>query len=142
MPAVDVDRVERLARLGLFSGVPHEQLKAIAEHYGEQTYGEGEWIIREGDPCHGLFIVLAGEAAAVIADEEISKIGTGSFFGEVAALLGDNASASVVTRSELCVLLIPPNDVERFLVEHPTVTLQMLRTEARRLQAASRWRGL
>jgi CRP-like cAMP-binding protein len=133
--------VDQLARLELFANLGREELERIAERYDTTRFGEGEWVVREGSRAGGLFVVVDGEAAAVVADEERGRIRTGSFFGEISTLLDEPATAAVVTRTPLLCLVIPEGDVERFLLENPHVALQMVRTEARRLQAATTWRA-
>ena len=45
-----VELLEDLARLALFEGLARDELEAIVESCDEASFGEGEWIIREGDP--------------------------------------------------------------------------------------------
>jgi CRP-like cAMP-binding protein len=137
----DAGLVEQLGRLELFAGLERYELERIAERYDTVRFGEGEWVVREGSRAGGLFVVVDGEAAAVVADEERGRIRTGSFFGEISTLLDEPATAAVVTRTPLLCLVIPEGDVERFLLENPHVALQMVRTEARRRQAATTWRA-
>jgi CRP-like cAMP-binding protein len=133
--------VDQLGRLELFAQLGRDELERIAERYAITRFGEGEWIVREGTRAGALYVVVDGEAAAVVADEERGRIRTGSFFGEISTLLDEPATAAVVTRTPLVCLVIPEGDVERFLVENPHVALQVVRTQARRLQAATRWRA-
>ena len=136
----DAGLVEQLGRLELFSGLGREELERIAERYDTVRFGEGEWVVREGARSGALYIVVDGEAAVVVAEEERGRIRIGSFFGEISVLLDEPATAAVVTRTPLHCLVVPGGDVERFLVDNPQVALQMIRTQARRLQAATRWR--
>ena len=129
-----------LARLELFARVDRADLSRIAARYDTVRFGEGEWVVREGTRSGALYIVVEGEAAVVVADEERGRIRIGSFFGEISVLLDEPATAGVVTRTPLHCLVVPGPEVERFLVENPQVALQMVRTQARRLQAATRWR--
>jgi CRP/FNR family cyclic AMP-dependent transcriptional regulator len=137
----DAGLVDQLGRLELFANVERPELERIAEHYDTIKFGEGEWVVREGSRAGALYVVVDGEAAVVVEDEERGRIRTGSFFGEISVLLDEPATAAVVTRTPLFCLVVPAGDVERFLVENPQVALQMVRTQARRLQAATRWRA-
>jgi len=133
--------VDQLGRLELFANLGRDALERIADRYDTVRFGEGEWVVREGSRAGALYVVVDGEAAAVVADEERGRIRTGSFFGEISTLLDEPATAAVVTRTSLYCLVIPEGDVARFLLENPQVALQMIRTQARRLQTATRWRA-
>jgi CRP/FNR family transcriptional regulator, cyclic AMP receptor protein len=136
----DPGLVERLGRLELFTGLGPAELDRIAERYDTIRFGEGEWVVREGARSGALYVVVDGEAAVVVEEEERGRIRVGSFFGEISVLLDEPATAAVVTRTPLHCLVVPGGDLERFLLDNPQVALQMVRTQARRLQAATRWR--
>jgi CRP-like cAMP-binding protein len=84
-------------------------------------------------------MILEGELATVIDDEDRRLLSKGSFFGEVSVLLDEPASASIVTRTPVTCLVVPGPEVQDFLVSHPQVMYRILRAEARRLRTASEW---
>lgn len=135
-----VELLEDLARLALFEGLARDELEAIVESCDEASFGEGEWIIREGDPRSGLYMIVDGEVTTVIDGEDRRVLSKGSFFGEISVLLDEPASASIVVRRPVRCLTVPSEGVEAFLVAHPLVMYRMLRAEARRLRTASAWR--
>jgi CRP/FNR family cyclic AMP-dependent transcriptional regulator len=135
-----VDFVEDLGRLALFADLPKAELETIARSCDEVSFREGEWIIRQGDAHSAVYVIVDGEVAVVIDDEDRRVLSTGSFFGEVSVLLGEPASASIVTRTRLRCLVVPGAEVQDFLVSHPLVTYRILQAEARRLRTASEWR--
>ena len=132
--------LEDLGRLALFVDLPREELEQIAASAEEVSFGEGEWIIRQGDPQSSVYVIVEGEVAVMIDDESRRVLPKGSFFGEVAVLLDEPATASIITRSPVTCLVIPGADVQEFLVAHPLVTYRILKAEARRLKTASEWR--
>jgi CRP/FNR family cyclic AMP-dependent transcriptional regulator len=135
-----VDFREDLGRLALFADLPKDELEAIARTCNEVSFSEGEWIIRQGDVHSAVYVIVEGEVAVVIGDEDRRVLSTGSFFGEVSVLLGEPASASIITRTPLRCLVIPGSEVQAFLVSHPLVTYRILQAEARRVRTASEWR--
>jgi CRP/FNR family transcriptional regulator, cyclic AMP receptor protein len=135
-----VDFLDDLGRLALFAGLPRDELEAIAHCCDEASFREGEWIIRQGDAHSAVYMIVDGEAAVVIDDEDRGVLSKGSFFGEVSVLLEEPATASIVTRTPLRCLVVPGAEVQEFLVAHPQVTYRMLKAEARRLRTASEWR--
>ena len=128
------DPATRLGRLGVFADLTEAELHEIAAELDEQSFPEGEWVLRQGEQGTGLFIITDGEVGVVIDDEERTTLATGSFFGEVSVLLGEPVTADILVRKPLRCLVIPPEQAEAFLFAHPTVMYRMLQIEARRLR--------
>jgi CRP-like cAMP-binding protein len=131
--------LEELGRLALFCDLPRAELETIVRSLKQVSFGESEWIIRRGDPPSDVYVIVEGEVAVVIGDEDQRVLSRGSFFGEVSVLLGEPASASIITRTALRCLVVPGAEVHTFLLSHPQVTYRMLKAEARRVRAASEW---
>jgi CRP/FNR family transcriptional regulator, cyclic AMP receptor protein len=128
------DTVARLGRLGIFADLSEAELRDVAAACHERSFPEGGWVLRQGQTGTGLFIIVDGEVGVVIDDDERATLATGSFFGEVSALLGEPVTADIVVRKSLRCLVIPPQRAEEFLLAHPRVMFRMLQTEARRLR--------
>jgi CRP-like cAMP-binding protein len=128
------DAVGRLGRLGIFADLTDAELSDLAAEVDEQSFPEGDWVLRRGEPGGGLFIVVDGEVGVMIDDEERAILTTGSFFGEVSALLAEPVTADIIVRKPLRCLVVPPERAESFLVAHPRVMFRMFQTEARRLR--------
>jgi CRP/FNR family cyclic AMP-dependent transcriptional regulator len=138
--AVEADFLDELGRLALFADLPRPELEEIARSGDEISFGEGEWIIRQGDAHSAVYVIVDGEVAVVIDDEDRRILSKGSFFGEVSVLLEEPATASIVTRTPLSCLVVSGAEFQTFLVSHPQVTYRILKAEARRLKTASEWR--
>jgi CRP/FNR family cyclic AMP-dependent transcriptional regulator len=134
------DSAARLGRLGLFADLTEAELRDVAAEVDEQSFPEGGWVLRQGGPGTGLFIIVEGEVGVVIDDDERATLSTGSFFGEVSVLLAEPTTADIVVRRPLRCLVIPPQRAEQFLVAHPRVMFRMLQTEARRLRTVDQER--
>lgn len=135
------DSAARLGRLGLFADLTEAELRDLAAELDEQSFPEGGWVVRQGKPGTGLFIIIDGEAGVVIDDEERATLGPGSFFGEVSVLLDEPTTADIMVRRPLSCLVISPQRCEEFLLAHPRVMFRMLQTEARRLRTVDRERA-
>src|SRR5262245_34104721 len=103
---MDTDLVHSLTRLGIFRDLTPADLTTIAQALQTVTFREGEVIIRRGQENSSFYIVIDGEAAVSIDDEERGLLVRGSFFGEVSALLGEPATADILTRSPLRCLVV------------------------------------
>ena len=130
------DVAETLAQLALFADLPPARVEAISHMFGEQAYGEGQRGLRQNLSGSGVFVILEGEAAIRLDGREVARLGRGEFFGEISALTGETPNADVIATRFLRCLVIPAPEVERFLLDHPTVLLRMLKTEVRRLRLA------
>ena len=132
-----VDFREELKRLALFVDLPEDELEQIAASGEEAAFAEGEWIIRQGEAHSAMYVIVDGEVAVVIDDEDRRVLSKGAFFGEVSVLLQEPATASIVTRTPVSCLVVPGPAVKDFFVSHPLITYRILKAEARRLKTAS-----
>jgi len=139
MDVADLALPENLGELALFADLDRDELEAIVASCEQVSFEEGEWIIRQGDDSSALHMILEGEVATVIDDEDRRILSKGSFFGEVSVLLAEPASASIIARSPVTCLVVPGSDVQEFLVAHPLVTYRLLLAEARRLKTATEY---
>lgn len=133
--ASDAELQEALSRLALFADfepADFERLLAVAQHLEVR---EGARILERGQADVGLYVIVEGEASVVFQDEELAVLPRGSFFGEISCLLGEPAAADIVARSPVRCLVIPASEVQALLIDHPRITLRMLKTEARRLRS-------
>jgi CRP-like cAMP-binding protein len=128
-----------LGSLALFADLPPESLEALAASMQEEEFGEGEWILREGQANAGLRVILEGEVTVVIHGMDRAVLHAGMFFGEISVLLDQPVGASVVSRSPLRCAHIDRADLIPFLLANPSVTLRLLQAEARRVDDANRW---
>jgi CRP-like cAMP-binding protein len=134
-----VDIAERLSQLALFADLTPMQLEAIAHSFEEGVFQTHERVLRRGLSGGNFYVILEGEARVVVGDQVLRSLGRGDFFGEIAALTGETPSADVVAETMLRCLVIPPQELERLLLERPQMMLRLLRMEARRLQTSGQW---
>src|SRR3981081_1209258 len=91
-----MDLVAVLADCTLFSGMPLQDLEAIAPAAKSRTFKKGSYIFREGDVGNAFYVIRRGQV-------KISRMGRGGTeavyailvpgdsFGEIALLSGDAA---------------------------------------------------
>lgn len=134
-----MDVAERLSQLALFADLTPMQVEAIAHSFEETVFATDERVLRHGLSGGNFYVILEGEARVVVGDQLLRTLGRGDFFGEIAALTGETPSADVVAETMLRCLVIPPQELERLLLERPQMMLRLLRMEARRLQTSGQW---
>jgi CRP/FNR family transcriptional regulator, cyclic AMP receptor protein len=121
-----VDR-SRIAPLSAFSGLPDEELDAVARVASEREFAEGDTLMSEGDFGYSLFVVEEGSADVLAHGEKIAEVGAGDIVGEVAVLEG-RRTASVVATSTVRAIALFKRDVWALERDAPEA--------ARRLRAA------
>ena len=135
------DLVETLRRFNLFADLDRAQLEAIADPDSERSFAAGERILRRGMSGSGFYVILDGEATVRLGEEELNRLRSGDFFGEISTLLDEPLTADVTAETPVRVLEIAGPRLEAFLLSYPKVMLRMLVTEARRLQEVLAWRS-
>lgn len=133
--------IDSLSRLALFAELTRPQLERVAHTYDEDMFAEGQRVLRRGMSGSGLYVILDGEARVVLGDRELARLGRGEFFGDVSALLGTPPVSDIVAVTSLRCLVVPRDEVEPFLVGHPTVALRMLKVSLQRLADVLEWQA-
>lgn len=133
--------VDMLGGLSLFADLSRPQLEQVAHQLTEESYPQGQRILRQGFSGTGFYVILEGEVGIRIDGEERARLGRGDFFGEMSLLLGEPPVADVVAIGQLHVLHLGGPQLEGFLRDHPQVMFRMLKSLAMRLRNASRWRS-
>lgn len=133
--------VDMLGGLSLFADLGRPELEQVAHQLTEESYPQGQRILRQGFSGAGFYVILDGEVGIRIDGEERVRLGKGDFFGELSVLLGEPPIADVVALRQLHVLHLGGPQLEGFLRDHPQVMFRMLKSLALRLRNASRWRS-
>jgi small-conductance mechanosensitive channel/CRP-like cAMP-binding protein len=131
------ERGRLLAGVHLFAGLDEETLADIAAATRSRTYGNGEPIVRQGDPGDSMFIIGSGRGAVVLEPDrrEIATLEPGGYFGEMSVLTGDPRTATVLARGETMVFEIDAELFRRLGATHPGAVEQIgIAAAARRVE--------
>jgi small-conductance mechanosensitive channel/CRP-like cAMP-binding protein len=131
------ERSRLLAGVDLFAGLDNETLAEIAEATTARTYGNGEPIVRQGEPGESMFVICSGRAAVVLEPgrREITTIEAGGYFGEMSMLTGDPRTATVLARGDTLVFEIKADLFRRLAATHPSAVEQVgVAAAARRVE--------
>ena len=98
---------------------------------------EGTTIIQQGEVSDAAYFVLSGQAVAGFSTEggryrSLSKMNSGDFFGEIAALTGSPRTANVVASQHTTILQVPAENL-RHLMGDPRLSQLFLTTMTERL---------
>ncbi len=96
----------------------------------------GETIIRQGDRPDAIYLLIEGEAAAMIdGGIEVGRIAPGEIFGEISFLTDHARIADVVARERCLVQAIDEEEFLRLIRVKPQLAVDVARTLARRVMA-------
>ncbi len=132
-----VERVLRLRRIGLLAGLPSEELVSIAHIAEERRFAAGDVVFRQGGAGDALYLVVVGKVRVHRGDRELSTLGPGECFGELAVLDRAPRSATVSALEELTVLTIAAAQFADLLRERPELSIEIVRVLATRLRAVA-----
>jgi CRP-like cAMP-binding protein len=120
-----------LAQITMFEHLGVEHLERLAVLLQERRFSKGEIIFHQGDVGTALYIVRKGEVAIRLSSPEgkeviLTLLGRGDAFGELALLDGEPRSTDAVAREETSLLFLQQEVFQRFLSEHPQLTMDLL----------------
>ncbi len=128
------DHVEHLKKVSLFAGIPDAQLQRIANGVKERKYERGASIVSAGDPGHGFYLIIQGEAEVKRDGRTIRKLGPGDYFGELALVREIPRTATVVAKEPTTCLALTRWDFKGILDSNPAIAIRLLETVAGRVQ--------
>lgn len=135
----DSNPISVLNRVSLFADLSEPELRALADRTARKNAGSGEVIFNEGEPCEGLFVVESGaikifKTSPNGREQVLTVEGPGGVVAELPVFDGGPypASASAVRDSEL--LFVSKRDFRSLCLEHPEVSLKVLKSVGRRLR--------
>ncbi len=99
-----------LAALPFFRGLDPVELDRLLPHIATVRVRAGDSVFSEGDPGDRYYIVREGEAEVTTGGRQVSRIGPGAGFGELALLLGKPRSATVTAVSDLVLAALGRNE--------------------------------
>jgi small-conductance mechanosensitive channel/CRP-like cAMP-binding protein len=134
------ERSALLGRLDLFAGLSQPDLSKLASVARDQLFGDGERIVREGEPGRSLFVIASGQVVVLSGptQHEVATIDAGNYFGEMSLLTGEPRSATVAARGDCRVFEIDADTFRGMAEANPMVLEQVgLAAVARREGLAS-----
>ena len=130
-------RIERLAEVSLFRACSHSELRELARITTELEAPAGAILCREGATGTDCFVVIEGEAKVTIGDDDVTAIGPGGFFGEMALLDGGPRVTTVTAVSDMRLLVLSRQEFASLLTSVPSVCWRMLAAIGARLRLAN-----
>lgn len=128
-----------LAKSPVFGLLDNEQRRTVADRFTPRVFNHGELVVKEGANSDQIYLVKEGEGEVFSnvggKRVELSRVGPGSLFGEIAALRGIPRTASVQAQGKLEVLELARCDFEALLDTSPNVKRRVLEVVSQRARS-------
>jgi diguanylate cyclase (GGDEF)-like protein len=120
-----------LKSIDIFSSLSEEELEALAHKMRRISFPPGKAMFREGESGDELFAVTSGLVSISVRsgdaeDIELSRVGRGAFFGEMAILERAPRSATCKAIETTECLALKAADFEALLAETPNAAVGVL----------------
>jgi CRP/FNR family transcriptional regulator len=128
-----------LKNSGFFTGLPMDQMQALAAIAVSKKYDKSEMVFFEGDECHGFYLIVSGRVkiykVSTGGKEHILHIfGPGEPFGEVPVFHGKPYPATASALSTVSLLFFPRKEFIDLLENNPAIAINMLGLLSMRLR--------
>jgi len=130
-PATKNDLVNVLLSMPPFSSFNQKHLNDFLKIIHNRVYTAGEYIFHQDDPGIALYIIVDGEV--VISETyidgenyELTLLGKGDFFGEIALMdEGVRSASAIATRASTLAVIFRP-DLDEFIEKYPKKGIEIL----------------
>ena len=137
VPLTTEQKADWLTGVPLFTGISDESMRRLASVAGEQEFGEGQFIVRQGQVGTGLYIVVDGSVNIVRgANSVLATLGPGEFFGEMSVIDQQPRNASAQAMSPTTVLAVASWDLLALLENDHALSLNLIKGLVARIRAA------
>jgi len=130
---------EQISSISLFTGLPSDQIEALAKITVENSYMKGECIFSEDEQANGFYAVNNGRVKIYkISSEGREQIlhifGAGEVFGEVPVFAGKKFPASANAMEKSRILFFPRESLISLIKKNPSIALNMIAVLSLRLR--------
>lgn len=103
----------------------------------EESFDDGAVLMTEGESGVSFYVLLGGQVRVLIrgdgdSQKEVAKLGPGAFVGEIAALMNEERSATVVAEGHIDVLRFDSPPVQEILADYPRVREALVKLALKR----------
>jgi CRP-like cAMP-binding protein len=129
---VDKETKEEFPGATVFGQLPEEKWNELFKAVEYQVAAARTIIFRQGDPGDRFYVVRSGKVRVFRKDArgletDLSILGPGESFGEMALLTGEARSANVETIDETSLMVLSKEQFERILKDFPDITLAFVK---------------
>jgi type IV pilus assembly protein PilB len=119
--------------------VHEDSLPAYLVNPDVEEYQDGDGIIQEGNKDKDFFKLVRGKVAVLRGGKKIAEISEpGEYFGEMASILNETRTASIVSAGRCTVKRYPGDKLAELIEKYPDVSNHLFKTLVSRLQKTDR----
>ena len=119
-----------------FEGVDPDEVERISSMFKYRRFSAGETITKEGAGGAAFYVIDSGEAVVTSGGEELTRLGHGDHFGEVALIDNGARSATVTAATEVECFGLTFWEFRPLVQQNATIAWNLLQTLAARLRTA------
>lgn len=123
-----------LSKIWLFSTCSARDLRTIRRALEEVTVPPGRMLCEEGTIGREFFLIVDGQASVRRHGRRIATLGPGQYFGELALLDRRPRSATVISETEMLLLVLGQRQFNGVLDAVPALARKLLAAMATRLR--------
>lgn len=123
-----------LKSIWLFSGCSAAEIRKIRSSLEEVDVQPGKVLVEEGTVGREFFLVVEGTAEVSRNGRKVATLGPGSHFGELALLDRRPRSASVVSETDMTLLVLSQRHFNAVIEAVPSISRKLLAAMATRLR--------
>src|SRR3569832_1627806 len=113
-----------VARAPLFSELSATQIADVMKILRAQKVNKGAVIARRGEPAHSMYLIVDGEVEIKLRHRHV-RLGSGDFFGEIAALRRSRRSATVQALEPTRLLALDASDLHSLMDREPQLATRI-----------------
>jgi small-conductance mechanosensitive channel/CRP-like cAMP-binding protein len=131
------ERERQLRNVDVLQVLEGPVLRRLAALAKGRLFSPGETIVRQGDDADELFIIERGTVAVLLTKKgeqpsEVTRLGPGQFFGEMALVTGERRQATVRAVTECELMVIGHDAFHAVLADTPDLVKELSRVLAER----------
>jgi CRP/FNR family transcriptional regulator, cyclic AMP receptor protein len=123
-----------LSKIWLFSTSSTKDLRMIRKALEEVTVPAGRMLTEQGTIGREFFLIVEGQASVKRNNRKVATLGPGQYFGELALLDRRPRSASVISDTEMVLLVLGQRQFNAVLDSVPALSRKLLAAMATRLR--------
>jgi potassium-dependent mechanosensitive channel len=127
-----------LQEIAVFQAFSEKHQNDLSERMRYHCFPAGETIVQQGETGHSLFIIVEGVVSIYIElknndSMEVTRLGAGNFFGEIALLTDQERTATAIAMTTTHLFEIVQPDILPLLQEEPKVSERISEVLSQRL---------
>jgi CRP/FNR family transcriptional regulator, cyclic AMP receptor protein len=125
-----------LSKIWLFSTSTTKELRTIRRALEEVTVPAGRMLTEQGTVGREFFLIVSGQASVRRNNRKVATLGPEQYFGELALLDRRPRSASVISDTEMTLLVLGQRQFNDVIDSVPALSRKLLAAMATRLREA------